>query len=58
MSVYVGLFKKPFHVVCQSTSALPSARPLQRTNMEKHHPVSDLHSKVYGKKNINAEWRK
>lgn len=30
--------------------ALPSAQLALQTNMEKHHPIFDLHNKAYGKK--------
>lgn len=41
---------KAFHVVCQIAPALPSAQLALQTNMERHHPIFDLHNKVYGKK--------
>lgn len=38
-------------MVCASVAQpLPGAQLALQTNMEKHHPIFDLHNKVYGEK--------
>lgn len=56
-AIILASLEKPFHVVCQSAPVLLSARMALQTNMEKHHPISDLHNEVYGKKNTKC-WKK